>query len=169
MKTVLGLINLFMLFSSVLYTQNNESPLTFIDWGISLNTGYSPYGTGISVHKNFSNNINLEASFGVDLVLIPFVGAGPASNEYLIGIGGNYFIFEKSNLAFSFASFLHVDSRTDENIIGDKRYLSVAAYFGFIPRLQKDFPFFLKLGLNTDLTNSKKLEFGFVFGLLFSL
>ncbi|MBS3945175.1 MAG: hypothetical protein KGZ42_06720 [Melioribacter sp.] len=169
MKTVLMLLCMLILFSTILFPQNKDSTISKTDWGISLNTGYSSYGTGISIHKNISDNLNLEASFGVDLALIPFLGFGPASNEYLVGIGGNYFIFEKSNLAINFSSFLHIDTTTDENVIGDKRYISLATYFGYIPRLSKDIPFFLKLGINYDLKNSRKLELNLVFGLFISL
>lgn len=171
MKTVVLSLCLLMFFSFVTYSQDRDSAHFQTNWGISLNTGYSPYGTGISIHKNISNNVNLEASFGVDIVLIPFLGFGPASNEYLVGIGGNYFFSETTNLFLNFSSFLHINPTTDDNFTGDKRYLSIATYFGYLPRFTKDIPFFLKVGLNYDLKKlpeDRKLEFNIVFGLLIS-
>lgn len=168
-KKIIILFFVLTLLQTDLYSQNNDSTFSIANWGVSLNTGYSPYGTGISLHKNVSNNLNLESSLGVDLAFIPFLGFGPASNEYLIGIGGNYYIFERSNFALNFSSFLHINPTTEENIIGDKRYLSFASYLGYIPRSSGAFPLFLKLGFNYDLKKSignRKMEFNLAFGLL---
>lgn len=171
MKTVVLSLCLLMFFSFVTYSQDKDSAHFQTDWGVSFNTGYSSYGTGISIHKNVAQNLNLEVSYGVDLTLIPFSRFGASSNEHAVGIGGNYFISETTNLFLNFSSFLHINPTTDDNFTGDKRYLSIATYFGYLPRFTKDIPFFLKVGLNYDLKKSpedRKLEFNIVFGLLIS-
>lgn len=171
MKTVLLSLYMLMFFPFVIYPQDKDSAHFQNNWGVSLNTGYSSYGTGISIHKNVAQNFNIEVSYGVDLTLIPFSRFGASSNEYVAGIGGNYFISESSNLALNFTSFFHINPITADDFTGNKRYLSIATYLGYLPRFTKDIPFFLKLGLNYDLKKSsedRKLEFNLVFGLLIS-
>jgi hypothetical protein len=172
MKKLIILFCVLIYSKTELYSQNKDSAISKINWAISLNTGFSSYGTGFSIHKNVSDNFNLEASYGIDLIIIPFLRFGPASNEHIVGLGCNYFVFDKSNIALNFSSFLHINPTYDESFTGDKQYLSISTYIAYIPSLNSDVPFFVKLGLNYYLKqaiNDRKLEFNLAFGLVISL